>query len=57
LLFGFLIRGVFLKPHLKKLLAMSPLIVDLTRSSFFTFFEKKVKPKNFKYYIIPLFNK
>jgi len=56
-LFGFLIRGVFLKPHLKKLLAMSPLIVDLTRSSFFTFFEKKVKPKNFKYYIIPLFNK
>jgi len=35
---------------LRKYMAMSPLIVDLAKNSFFTFFEKKVKPKNFKYY-------
>jgi len=34
---------------LRKYMAMSPLIVDLAKNSFFTFFEKKVKPKNFKY--------
>jgi len=42
---------------------MSQLNVDLIRSSFFTFFEKKseplwqVKPKNFKYHSICLFSK
>jgi len=40
-----------------KVKAMSPLNVDLAKNSFFTFFEKKVKPKNFKYYSICLFNK
>jgi len=30
---------------------------DLIKNSFFTFFSKKVKPKNFKYYSMCLFNK
>jgi len=36
---------------------MSQLSVYLIKSSIFTFFEKKVKPKNFKYHSIFLFNK
>jgi len=38
-------------------MALSQLSVDLTRSSFFTFFEKKVKPKNLNFQQTSLFIK
>jgi len=44
-------------------MAMSPLFIDLTKTPFLPFFEKKseplwqVKPENFKYYTMCLFNK
>jgi len=41
--------GLYLLREFAIFLAMSPLSVDLVKNSFFTFFSKKVKPKNFKY--------